>query len=333
MRRVMITGGLGFIGTNLVKHWLAKHPADRVIVVDAGTYAANDEVYELEDRRLAVESLDIRDQAMVARAIRRHRPHIMLHLAAESHVCRSIAGPKDFVTTNILGTWNLLEEWRMYLQDCAGEQDMPFVYVSTDEVFGEIAEGQFNEDSPIKPRSPYAASKAAGDLLAMAYFETYEMPIRITNCSNNFGPWQHPEKLIPATIQRILKGDPVRIYGDGQQVRDWLWVGDHCRAIEAVALKGANGERYAIGGGNEKTNWEMVQKIFEIMSANNWASGSLNYELVDARPKDDRRYAIDGSKISYELGWDPGDDFEERLLETILWYVEEMAQNELQSCV
>jgi dTDP-glucose 4,6-dehydratase len=320
----MITGGLGFIGTNLVKYWRQYHPSDRIIVLDAETYAANQDVKALKPK-VEWERVDIRYQSAVARVMREYRPDLALHLAAESHVCRSIVGPRDFVTTNVLGTFNLLEEWKQ-LHD--SDPTKPFVHVSTDEVFGELGpeDPPFTEQSPIRARSPYAASKAASDVLALAYWETYSLPVRVTNCSNNFGPHQHGEKLIPATIDRIAAGKAPRIYGDGRQVRDWLYVWDHCRALDAVAEHGFNGERYCVGGDCELTNLAIVRRIWDLCPAEHRKAAKLKLEYIpDARPTDDRRYAIDSSKLK-SIGWMPHGAtlFENQLRTTIGWYLDKL---------
>lgn len=322
-RTVMITGGFGFIGTNLVKYWREKYPDDHILVVDAVTYAAMPEtVREFGD--IMEEVIDICDRAAVKNVIHKYQPDIILHLAAESHVCRSIIGPQAFMTTNIMGTFNLLEEWREFW-DC--DWDHPFIHVSTDEVFGELEpdDDPFTEGNPVAPRSPYAASKASSDLIALAYYQTYKLPVRVTNCSNNFGHGQHEEKLIPATVKRILEGHAPRIYGDGLQVRDWLHVDDHCAALDLIAHKGVNGERYCIGGDNEMRNIDLVAMIHVLM--NNMAmlthldNAAFHVEhLPDARPTDDRRYAIDSSKLK-ALGWEGSHQrFKANLMATVQHY-------------
>lgn len=322
-RKIMITGGLGFIGTNLVKYWAEKYPRDEIVIVDAETYAAsldalNDEW--ADNPRIHFERADIRDQVLVARLLQRHRPDGIFHLAAESHVCRSIAGPKDFMTTNIMGTWNLLEEWRhLYQQDFTKR----FVHVSTDEVFGELEhhDAPFNEASPVRPRSPYAASKASSDLIALAYYETYGVPVIVTNCSNNFGPHQHAEKLIPATITRFLEGDPARLYGHGTQVRDWLYVRDHCAALDRLFIDGLNGQRYVIGGEKELTNLELVERVHASLVRMGVEVGAFHVEHdYYARPTDDERYAINNGSIRAH-GWSPSTDFDRLLDLTVAWYV------------
>lgn len=328
MKKVMITGGFGFIGSNLVKHWLINHPEDFIINVDAMTYAARPDYLQnfIEDhphfkKRITHEQINIRDQAAVSRAIRLYEPDLVLHLAAESHVCRSIAGPSDFIHTNIVGTFNLLEEFRNSNKGKTGR----FVYVSTDEVFGELGfnDAAFHESLPLLPRSPYAASKASGDLLAMAYFHTYGLNVSITNCTNNFGPNQHDEKLLARTILKFIEGEKMTVYGSGEQVRDWLHVDDHCEAIDMVARFGKAGDRYCIGGLCEMSNIDFIgcvnAELMEITKRQ--APGIIK---TNDRPTDDLRYAIDISKIRSELGWEPKRGlFRERLRETILWYLQQ----------
>lgn len=321
-RRIMITGGFGFIGTNLVKYWREKYPADEIVVLDAITYAADPKPVRSEkDDHIRECMVDIRDQAMVARALQQYVPDVLFHLAAESHVCRSIAGPKDFVTTNIVGTWNLLEEWR---QLWASDPQHPFIHISTDEVFGQLQDEDqpWTENSAVTPRSPYAASKAASDLLALSYFETYAMPVIVTNCSNNFGRFQHEEKLIPASIKRMLAGKPPVIFGDGTQIRDWLFVEDHCWALDVILREGKFGERYCIGGDQERTNMEMVQLIHQMLQDSRSVSpGVFHVEhSPNARPTDDRRYAINSDKLK-RLGWSPCENFEMNLARTVQWFV------------
>lgn len=325
-RVVLITGAYGFIGSNLVKHWMQEHHNDKIIMLDGMTYAARPKYLKdfIEDRKKhyrpdVIEVIaDIRDQIAVARIMQKYEPDLVLHLAAESHVCRSIAGPKEFVLTNVVGTFNLLEE---FYQLHKGDKSKKFIHVSTDEVFGEleINEFPFCEGSKIKPRSPYAASKAASDLIVQSYFHTYGVPTIVTNCSNNFGPNQHEEKLIPATIQRIFSGEPARLHGSGKNIRDWLHVSDHCRALSILAEKGIPGERYCIGGEFEKENIEVVEMIFALLQKD------PNIEFTNDRPTDDKRYAVDCTKLK-ELGWQPQSseiDFKNNLADTIHYYASE----------
>lgn len=323
-KTILVTGGFGFIGTNFVKYWRGIFHMDRVIVMDASTYAADPKhVRELKPAVIEL-PIDVCDQMAVRDALQLFRPDIIFHLAAETHVCRSLVGPRPFMETNIMGTFALLEEWRRLH---GGDPSKPFIHVSTDEVFGELGDTDppFLEGTPIDPRSPYAASKASSDLIALAYAKSYDMPIRVTNCSNNFGPHQHREKLIPASILRIFAGEPVRIYGNGRNVRDWIDVVDHVRALAGIAAFGRNGERYVIGGDCEMSNIEMVRLVHKIAFENGWAADdTLRVEYIaDARPKDDRRYAVDASKLK-EFGWSPSSsDIKPRLRDTIKWYLEQ----------
>lgn len=329
-RVVLVTGAFGFIGSNLVRFWLKHHPNDKLILLDSMTYAARPDF--VRDHLKTVrkdfapdvheEIVDIRDQLAVSRVVQKHRPDLILHLAAESHVCRSIAGPKAFMETNIMGTFNLIEE---FYQLWKGDSRKRFVHVSTDEVFGELKlkEEPFSEKTNIKPRSPYAASKASSDHIVQCYHHTYKVPTIITNCSNNFGPNQHEEKLIPATIKRVLNGIPILLHGTGMNIRDWLFVEDHCRALSLLAEHGKPGERYCIGGEKELTNADVVYSIHKMMSEMNLAFGSPQIEFRNDRPTDDRRYAIDCSKLK-DLGWSPNPGaFAKNLSATIAHYVQE----------
>jgi dTDP-glucose 4,6-dehydratase len=333
---LLITGGAGFIGSNLVRYALA-HTTDRVVVVDKLTYAGSLLNLEdvLDDRRVTFVEADIADHAAMAAVFATHRPRAVLNLAAETHVDRSIDTPRAFVDTNIVGTFVLLESARKYRRQLspADSAAFRFLHVSTDEVYGTLgADGLFSEETPYAPNSPYAASKAAADHLVRAYFHTYELPVVITNCSNNYGPYQFPEKLIPLMILNALGGRALPIYGDGGNVRDWLHVDDHCAALLLVLSHGRPGEKYNIGGGNERTNLEIVDRICESLEAlvparsNRALSGVDAYRslrtFVPDRPGHDRRYAIDASKIRAELNWQPKRTFDEGLHETSRWYVE-----------
>lgn len=313
-RRFLVTGGMGFIGTNLVKYIRAHYPGDPIVVFDCMTYASRPSL--LSEDEYTLEKVDIRDQASLCRAILKHQPTHVYHLAAESHVCRSIAGPRDFIHTNVMGTWNLMEELRHY-----GKAHR-IVHVSTDEVFGEAADGQFfTESTQIAPRSPYAASKAASDHIALSYHSTYRMPIMVTNCSNNFGSNQHEEKLIPKTIMSMLAEEPVTLYGDGQQVRDWIWVGDHCDALDRVMREGRPGERYCIGGDIQMTNERIVQEVADSVARVTGKGLKWTIKYTDDRPTDDRRYAINNKKIHSELKWSPKKtNFRMMLDYTVRWY-------------
>lgn len=330
MKRLLVTGGAGFIGSNFVHYWLGQHPTDRVVVLDSLTYAgnrANLSAFET-DARLRFVQGDICDRSRVDLLMSEERIDTIVHFAAESHVDRSISGPEPFIETNIRGTFVLLEAARRYWEDEA--EDCRFLHVSTDEVYGTLApeDPPFIEATQYRPNSPYAASKAGSDHLVRAYFHTYGLPVVTTNCSNNYGPYQFPEKLIPLVITQALQGKPLPVYGDGQQVRDWLYVEDHCRGVEAALERGKLGETYNIGTRNERRNLETVQLICAIL-------GELYPEraepfrslitFVTDRPGHDRRYAIDPSRIEHELGWQPLESFESGLRRTVEWYVDNSA--------
>jgi dTDP-glucose 4,6-dehydratase len=335
MGTLLITGGAGFIGSNLVQYAL-DHTSDRLVVLDKLTYAGSLLNLEgpLKDPRVTFVRADIADRDAVARAFADHRPTAVLNLAAETHVDRSIDGPRIFVDTNIVGTFVLLEAARAFAGGLAADARAAFrfLHVSTDEVYGTLgASGLFSEETPYAPNSPYAASKAAADHLVRASFHTYGLPVLITNCSNNYGPFQYPEKLIPLMLLNALEGRALPIYGDGGNVRDWLHVEDHCAGILLVLAKGRLGEKYNIGGGNERTNIEIVDRICDAAealrpAAKNPALQGRGYRdlktFVADRPGHDRRYAIDATKIRRELGWAPRHAFEDGLAATARWYVE-----------
>ena len=332
---LLITGGAGFIGSNLV-HYALAHTADRLVVFDKLTYAGSLANLDapLKDPRVTFVEADIADGDAVARVFATHRPTAVLNLAAETHVDRSIDSPRPFIDTNIVGTFVLLEAARAFVGDLepAARDVFRFLHVSTDEVYGTLgANGLFSEETPYAPNSPYAASKAAADHLVRASFHTYGLPVLITNCSNNYGPLQFPEKLIPLMLLNALDGRPLPIYGDGGNVRDWLHVEDHCAGILLVLAKGRPGEKYNIGGGNERTNMAIIDRICD--AAERLRPARLNpalqgrrygdlKTLVPDRPGHDRRYAIDAAKIRRELGWAPRHAFEEGLAATARWYVE-----------
>jgi len=328
MRSVLITGGAGFIGSNLV-HYALDHTSDRLVIVDKLTYAGSLLNLErpLHDPRVTFVRADIADREAMTRVFGDHQPSAVLNLAAETHVDRSIDSPRPFVDTNVTGTFVLLEAARHHVAnlDPAARATFRFLHVSTDEVYGTLGpSGRFSEDTAYAPNSPYAASKAAADHLVRAYFHTYGLPVLITNCSNNYGPFQFPEKLIPLMILNAIDGRPLPIYGDGGNVRDWLHVEDHCAGLLLVLAKGRPGEKYNIGGGNERTNLEIVDAICDIVDDLQPAAGARRglKTFVPDRPGHDRRYAIDATKIARELAWRPRHTFETGLRETVRWYLD-----------
>ena len=324
----LVTGGAGFIGGNFVLE--AVRRGIKVVNLDALTYAGNrDTLASIDgDPNHVFVHGDIGDGALVARLLAEHRPGAVLNFAAESHVDRSIDGPAAFVQTNVVGTLALLEAVRDYWRALEGEakQDFRFLHVSTDEVYGALGEtGRFTETTPYAPNSPYSASKAASDHLVRAFHHTYGLPVLTTNCSNNYGPYHFPEKLIPLVIARALAGEPLPVYGDGRQVRDWLFVSDHCEAIRTVRAKGRVGETYNVGGNAEKQNIEVVKAICALLDQRRPREDGLPREsqiaFVADRPGHDRRYAIDASKLRDELGWEPEYSFERGITETVDWYL------------
>ncbi|MFN3985298.1 MAG: dTDP-glucose 4,6-dehydratase [Rhodocyclaceae bacterium] len=331
-KTIIVTGGAGFIGSALVRHLIGETP-HRVVNVDCLTYAGNlDSVAMVaDDPRYAFERVDIRDADAVRGVFERHRPDGVIHLAAESHVDRSIDGPRVFIETNVLGSYTLLEEARRHWSQLAGEAraGFRFHHVSTDEVYGALGEeGYFTEDTAYRPNSPYSASKAASDHLVRAWHHTYGLPVVTTNCSNNYGPYHFPEKLIPLMILNALEGKPLPVYGDGSQVRDWLYVEDHARALALVFERGRVGEEYNIGGHNERRNLEVVHTLCDLLEelAPAKPAGIARYRdlitYVQDRPGHDLRYAIDAGKIERELGWVPRERFETGLRKTVQWYLE-----------
>ncbi len=329
-RSLLVTGGAGFIGSNLVRHLLANDAACRIVNFDALTYAGNlgnlSGITERFAQRYRFIKGDITDAALVERTMREHDIDTVVHLAAESHVDRSLDGPMAFVQTNIVGTAILLAAARSAWGKRA---DVRFHHVSTDEVYGSLGEtGLFLETTAYDPSSPYSASKAGSDHLVRAWHRSYGLPVTITNCSNNYGPYHFPEKLIPLMITNALAGKALPIYGDGRNVRDWLYVEDHCRAIEAVVRRGRSGETYNVGGSNECANIEIVQLICDLLDlARPAAAGSYRrlITFVADRPGHDRRYAIDAAKIARELGWRPQETFQSGLRKTVDWYLANQA--------
>ncbi len=332
---ILITGGAGFIGGNFVLDWLADPTAESVVNLDKLTYAGNLatlEALEGDPRHTFVRG-DIGDQQLVTDSLKTHQPRAIVHFAAESHVDRSIHGPAEFVHTNIVGTFNLLECARTYWNalDESKKAGFRFHHVSTDEVYGSLSASDpaFTETHPYEPNSPYSASKAASDHLVRAWFHTYGLPVITSNCSNNYGPYHFPEKLIPLVILNALGNKPLPIYGDGQQVRDWLYVGDHCAAIREVLAKGKLGETYNIGGWNEKTNIDVVKTICTILDELRPRADGKSYAeqitFVKDRPGHDRRYAIDASKLKRELGWRPAETFDTGIRKTVRWYLDNPA--------
>jgi len=330
--KLLITGGAGFIGSNLIHHVIDRPEIAKLINLDCLTYAGHLENLEAVSKhpKYIFEKVDLRDKAAVLAVVEKHAVTHVMHLAAESHVDRSIAGPGNFIHTNVVGTFNLLEACRACWLNPKSETrnpkpDFRFHHVSTDEVYGSLgATGFFTETTPYAPNSPYSSSKASSDMLVRAYHHTYGLPTVITNCSNNYGPYQFPEKLIPVVIQSILARKPVPVYGDGMNVRDWLYVRDHDEALWLVLTRGKFGETYNIGGHNEWANLHIVQLICDTVDEFVPKLGGNSRKLiafVKDRPGHDRRYAIDASKIQRELGWTPAHKFEDGLRETVRWYL------------
>jgi dTDP-glucose 4,6-dehydratase len=328
MRTLLVTGGAGFIGSNFVHHVL-DHTGDRMVVVDKLTYAGSLLNLErpLKDPRVTFAEVDIADRDAIGRLFAQHRPDAVVNLAAETHVDRSIDGPRVFIDTNIVGTFVLLEAARKHVASFPEQREaFRFLHVSTDEVYGTLGStGLFSEETPYAPNSPYAASKAGADHFVRAYFHTFGLPVVMTNSSNNYGPYQFPEKLIPLMILNAIDRRPLPIYGDGGNVRDWLHVEDHCSGILLALTRGQPGEKYNIGGGNERTNLEIVDCICalvdEFVQEADVSCSSLKTFVPD-RPGHDRRYAIDAAKIRRELGWQPRHTFETGLRETVRWYLD-----------
>lgn len=330
--KIFVTGGAGFIGSALIRLIHRTRPEYTVVNIDKLTYAGNLESLDAVSKspKYAFEQVDICDRSAIDTLFRKHQPDGVIHLAAESHVDRSIDGPSDFIQTNIIGTYTLLEASRSYLKD-AGEdraKTFRFHHISTDEVFGSLGDtGFFTEKSPYEPNSPYSASKASSDHLVRAWHHTFGLPVVTTNCSNNYGPYQFPEKLIPLMILNALDGKPLPVYGKGDNIRDWLFVDDHAEALLTVFEKGRLGDTYNIGGYNEKTNLDVVHTLCDILNELKPNATLGNYrnlmKFVPDRPGHDKRYAIDASYITKQLGWKPRETFETGIRKTVAWYLEE----------
>ena len=328
---ILVTGSAGFIGSNFVLDWFAQHD-EGVVSLDKLTYAGNlENLASLKaDKRHVFVQGDIGDAALVGKLLAQYRPRAVVNFAAESHVDRSIHGPEDFIQTNIVGTFHLLEEVRAYWSslEAAEKSGFRFLHVSTDEVYGSLAKDDpaFSETHRYEPNSPYSASKAASDHLVRAYHHTYGLPVLTTNCSNNYGPYHFPEKLIPLMIVNALAGKALPVYGDGQQIRDWLYVRDHCSAIRRVLEKGKLGEVYNVGGWNEKANLDIVHTVCALLDELRPRTDGKSYReqitFVADRPGHDRRYAIDARKIERELGWKPVETFETGIRKTVRWYLD-----------
>ncbi|ELY4859322.1 dTDP-glucose 4,6-dehydratase [Cronobacter sakazakii] len=335
--KILVTGGAGFIGSAVVRH-IINHTQDRVVNLDKLTYAGNPESVAsvANSERYAFEQVDICDRAALDRVFKEHQPDAVMHLAAESHVDRSISGPADFIETNIVGTYTLLEAARAYWSSLDDQRKAAFRFhhISTDEVYGDLPHPDewhesaalplFTETTAYAPSSPYSASKASSDHLVRAWLRTYGLPTMVTNCSNNYGPYHFPEKLIPLVILNALEGKPLPIYGKGDQIRDWLYVEDHARALYTVVTQGQIGETYNIGGHNEKKNLDVVLTICDLLDEIKPKATSYREQItyVADRPGHDRRYAIDADKISRELGWRPQETFESGIRKTVYWYLE-----------
>ena len=339
IKTILVTGGAGFIGSELIRHLLSSSN-HRVVNVDKLTYSGNLESLESinNSKRYNFEQIDICDEIEFKRVLVEKKPDTIIHLAAESHVDRSIDGPKEFILTNIVGTYTILDQSNQYWQSLQGEKkdNFRFLHVSTDEVYGDLngTDDYFSEATSYDPSSPYSASKASSDHLVRAWHRTYNLPVLITNCSNNYGPYQFPEKLIPHIILNAIAGKELPVYGDGKQIRDWLYVNDHVRALMTVAISGDIGETYNIGGNNEIQNIDVVKRICELLDdlipekLNGLTSFSNLIAYVQDRPGHDVRYAIDASKIKNNLGWTPKEDFFSGIRKTVEWYLENLSWSE-----
>jgi dTDP-glucose 4,6-dehydratase len=330
MKQILVTGGAGFIGSNFIRHSLERHSDWRIINLDALTYAGNaanleDVARQMPERYRLVHG-DIGDAALLEQILEKERPTGVFHFAAESHVDRSIHGPMAFVETNVMGTCRLISLCHKMWEQWGRPEDFRFVHVSTDEVYGSLGQaGRFSESTAYDPSSPYSASKAASDHFVRAWHRTYAFPAMVTNCSNNYGPYQFPEKLIPLMILNLIEGKPLPVYGDGGNVRDWLYVLDHCEALDTVFEKGVIGETYNIGGGAERRNIDVVHQLCDLLDERLGRQGEDRSQrlirFVSDRPGHDRRYAIDAGKIKRELGWQPRFQFETALAQTVDWYL------------
>ena len=338
-RTILVTGGAGFIGANFVPYFAAKYPNYKIVNLDKLTYAGNlENLRECESMKNYVfVHGDVCDRDLLEKLFKQYDIKGVVHFAAESHVDNSITGPKAFIETNIVGTFNLLDVARNYWMEAPnkvkpGYEQARFHHISTDEVYGTLGEdGFFKETTPYAPNSPYSASKAGSDMLVRAYFHTYGMNVTVSNCSNNYGPKQHPEKLIPKIISNALSGKDIPIYGDGKNVRDWLYVLDHCKAIDLIFHKGKVGETYNIGGHNEKNNLEIVDAICSILDKEMPRSNGSSYKdlivFVKDRPGHDRRYAIDATKLTTELGWKADENFASGIVKTVEWYLSKILKD------
>ena len=338
MKNILVTGGAGFIGANFVPYFIENNPEYHVVNLDLLTYAGNlENVAEVENHpRYTFVQGDICDSNFIKELFQKYQFHDVIHFAAESHVDNSISGPEAFIKTNVLGTFNLLDTARKLWmkgpnQYNSGFENTRFHHVSTDEVYGTLGEtGLFEETTPYAPNSPYSASKAGSDMIVRSYFHTYGMNVVTSNCSNNYGPKQHNEKLIPTIIRKALAGEAIPIYGDGKNVRDWLYVLDHCKGIELAFKKGKSGETYNIGGRNERNNLQIVHAICEILNQKEPKKEGKYQDLISFvkdRPGHDLRYAIDATKIETELGWKADENFETGILKTVEWYLEKFKNN------
>lgn len=334
--KILVTGGAGFIGSNLLLYLFDKYPDSEFLNIDKLSYASNPQFLDriADQKRYLFERIDLVDRLQVREVVRDFQPDGVFHLAAESHVDNSIKGPEPFIQSNIVGTFNILEECRqLWGESESAWVHNQFLHVSTDEVYGALEdEGEFTEESPYRPNSPYSASKASSDMILRSYYRTYGMNVVTSNCSNNFGPHQHDEKLIPTVIRKALNGENIPVYGKGENVRDWLYVTEHCKALDLIFSKGRNGETYNVGGHNEWKNLDLVRKMCDLLNEEVGKGSNGDYKnqitFVADRLGHDFRYAIDPKKIEEELGWYNEQDFETSLRETVRWYVQRYQSGE-----